>query len=165
MRSRGSEVLSRERKRSVNWNLDAFKLVKEIQNYHFLTVLNLILGDRCTRCGMPIEEYSEDEIGLCLTILETFINEEPALVAPLLPEILLTVSRIARHPQYSWELDSSTFIPSNSRSVARQVLRFLTITHILKSVKYFKKFPGYLCSKSSELRHWLTLIHVQYFCS
>ena len=71
---------------------------------------------------MPIEEYSEDEIGLCLTILETFINEEPGLVAPLLPEILLTVSRIARHPQYSWELDSSSFIPSNSRSMARQVL-------------------------------------------
>ena len=77
--------------------------------------------DRCTKCGMPIEEYSEDEIGLCITVLETFISEEPSLVAPLLPEILLSVSRIARNPQYSWEIDSSSFIPSNSRSIARQV--------------------------------------------
>ena len=65
--------------------------------------------------------YSEDEIGLCITTLETFISEEPGLVAPLLPEILLSVSRIARNPQYSWEMDSSSFIPSNCRSIARQV--------------------------------------------
>lgn len=79
--------------------------------------------DRCTRCGMPIEEYNEDEIGLCITVLEMFISEEPSLVAPLLPEILLSVTRIARNPCYSWELDSSTFIPSNFRSIARQFMR------------------------------------------
>ena len=39
----------------------------------------------------------------------------------ILPEILLTVTRIARNTQYSWELDSFTFVPSNSRSIARQV--------------------------------------------
>ena len=38
-----------------------------------------------------------------------------------MPEILLTVTRIARNTQYSWELDSFTFVPSNSRSIARQV--------------------------------------------
>ena len=64
---------------------------------------------------------SEDEIGQCITILGTFIHQEPSLVAPLLPEILLTVTRIARNTQYSWELDSFTFVPSNSRSIARQV--------------------------------------------
>lgn len=79
------------------------------------------VADRCTRCGMPREEYSEDEIGQCIIILGTFIHQEPSLVAPLLPEILLTVTRIARNTQYSWELDSSTFVPSNSRSIAKQV--------------------------------------------
>ena len=79
------------------------------------------MTERCTKCGMPKEEYSEDEIGQCITILGTFIHQEPSLVAPLLPEILLTVSRIARNTQYSWELDSTTFVPSNSRSIARQV--------------------------------------------
>jgi hypothetical protein len=46
-----------------------------------------------------------------------------ALAAPLLPEILLVVSRIARDTQYSWELDTNTFIPSNSRSIAKQFIR------------------------------------------
>jgi hypothetical protein len=47
----------------------------------------------------------------------------PGLAAPLLPEILLVVSRIARDSQYSWELDSNTYIPSNSRSIAKQFIR------------------------------------------
>jgi hypothetical protein len=55
--------------------------------------------DRCSNCGSVKEEYSEDEIGHCVIILNMFINREPALAAPLLPEILLTVSRVARQPQ------------------------------------------------------------------
>ena len=52
------------------------------------------------------------------------------MIAPLLPEILLTVSRIARNTQYSWELDTNTFVPSNSRSIARQVIHnFIVFQH------------------------------------
>ena len=79
--------------------------------------------DRCTNCGAVREEYAEDEVGHCIIILNTFIAREPALAAPLLPEILLTVSRVARQPQYSWELDSNAYVPGNSRSIARQFMR------------------------------------------
>ncbi len=89
------------------------------------------VSDRCSRCGLPKEEYSEDEVGQSIIILGTFIQQEPSLVAPLLPEILLTVTRVARTTQYSWELDSSVYIPSNSRSIARQFIR--CVLHQLSS--------------------------------
>ena len=50
-------------------------------------------------------------------------SSSPALAAPLLPEILLVVSRVARETQFSWELDTNVFIPSNSRSIAKQFIR------------------------------------------
>ena len=51
------------------------------------------------------------------------MNREPSLAAPLLPEILLTVAKVARSSQNNWEMDSSTFVPGNSKSIARQVIR------------------------------------------
>ncbi len=50
--------------------------------------------DRCSNCGAVLEEYSEDEVGHCVVVLGTFINREPGLAAPLLPEILLTTSKV-----------------------------------------------------------------------
>ena len=67
--------------------------------------------------------YSEDEVGHCIIILSTLINREPSLCAPLLPEILLTVTRVIRDTQYSWELDSNVYVPQNSRSIAKQFIR------------------------------------------
>ena len=55
--------------------------------------------------------------------MSTLINREPSLCAPLLPEILLTVSRVIRDTQYSWELDSNVYVPQNSRSIAKQFIR------------------------------------------
>lgn len=49
--------------------------------------------ERCTECGSVIEEYSDEEIGIMITILNTYIHREPALAATFLPEILLTVSK------------------------------------------------------------------------
>nr|XP_040575380.1 protein unc-79 homolog [Lepeophtheirus salmonis] len=81
--------------------------------------------DRCSQCGQIKEEYSDEEIGLCIIILNTFINREPGLAAPLLPEILLTVTRIAQKSRYSWEFCDapSVYVPSNCRSIARQFIR------------------------------------------
>ena len=81
------------------------------------------INDKCSRCGLVKEEYSEDDIGNCIVILGTFISREPALTAPLLPEILLTVTRVARETHYSWELDSTIYVPCNSRSIAKQFIR------------------------------------------
>ena len=63
--------------------------------------------DRCTHCYAVREEYAEDEVGHCVIILNTFIAREPALAAPLLPEILLTVARVARQPQVSTGFNTS----------------------------------------------------------
>lgn len=56
------------------------------------------LGDdsvchRCSECGAMFEEYSDEEIGIMVTILGTFIHREPTLAAPFLPEILSTVTK------------------------------------------------------------------------
>lgn len=48
---------------------------------------------RCTECGAAREEYSDEELGLCIVTLATFIHREPGLAAPLLPEIFTTVAR------------------------------------------------------------------------
>lgn len=48
---------------------------------------------RCGECGALKEEYSDEELGLCIVILATFIHREPALAAPLLPEILSIVAK------------------------------------------------------------------------
>ena len=48
---------------------------------------------RCAECGAPREEYSDEELGLCIVILGTFIHREPGLAAPLLPKILSTVAK------------------------------------------------------------------------
>ena len=81
------------------------------------------MADKCSRCGHVKEEYGEDEVGHCIVILSTFINREPSLTAPLLPEILLTMTRVARETQYSWELDQTIYVPNNSRSIAKQFIR------------------------------------------
>lgn len=51
------------------------------------------ISERCSECGTIKEEYSDEEIGLCIVTLGTFIHREPALAAPLLPEILSIVSK------------------------------------------------------------------------
>lgn len=48
---------------------------------------------RCSECGVMFEEYSDEEIGIMVTILGTFIHREPSLAAPFLPEILSTVTK------------------------------------------------------------------------
>lgn len=43
---------------------------------------------RCPKCNAPFEEFSEEELGLCIVIISTFVHREPALAASMLPEIL-----------------------------------------------------------------------------
>ena len=82
------------------------------------------VAERCGQCGALAERYTEAELSLALVILNTFVHRDCQLAAPLLPEILLVVTRIAARPLYSWEQqDALTVIPGNPRSVARQFLR------------------------------------------
>ena len=80
--------------------------------------------DRCSFCGAITEKYTESELSLSLVVINTFVHRDPQLAAPILPEIFIVASRIARTPLYSWESEGSlTVIPGNPRSVARQFLR------------------------------------------
>lgn len=49
--------------------------------------------ERCTECGSIVEEYNDEEIGLCIVILATYVHREPAMAAPLLPKMLRVVAR------------------------------------------------------------------------
>eukprot|EP00094_Tigriopus_californicus_P000131 TCALIF_00127-PA protein Name:"Similar to UNC79 Protein unc-79 homolog (Homo sapiens)" AED:0.02 eAED:0.04 QI:0/0/0/0.66/0.5/0.33/3/0/2591 len=112
--------------------------------------------DRCSHCGAIKEEYTEEDIGLCIINLSTFISRDPALAAPLLPEILLVVSRIARTTQYSWELDSTAYIPGNSRSIARQFFR--CVLHQLSTNGLFSKLFMMEMSETGRFKFFGTLV-------
>lgn len=54
--------------------------------------MNLFLS-RCSDCGTRKEEYSDDEIGLCIVLLGTFVHRAPSVAACLLPEILTILAK------------------------------------------------------------------------
>ncbi|XP_032682267.1 protein unc-79 homolog isoform X3 [Odontomachus brunneus] len=79
--------------------------------------------DRCSECGTIKEEYSDEELGLCIITLGTFIHREPSLAAPLLPEILGVVTKIALNAMYPWQSETNMHLPGGAVSVAHQFLR------------------------------------------
>ncbi|XP_012272273.1 protein unc-79 homolog [Orussus abietinus] len=79
--------------------------------------------DRCSECGTTKEEYSDEELGLCIITLGTFIHREPALAAPLLPEILTVVTKVALNAMYPWQSETNMHLPGGAVSVAHQFLR------------------------------------------
>lgn len=79
--------------------------------------------DRCSECGAAKEQYGDEEIGILIIILGTFIHREPQLAAPFMPEILTIVSKFASQPTFPWQYESSTHLPGGSQSVAHQFIR------------------------------------------
>ncbi|KAG8194067.1 hypothetical protein JTE90_003015 [Oedothorax gibbosus] len=81
------------------------------------------VSERCTECCALLEEYSDEEVGLCVVVLATFVRREPAMAAPLLPTVLKVVSRIASSPNYPWQNECNIHLPGGSVTVARQFIR------------------------------------------
>ncbi|KAG8333730.1 Protein unc-79 [Homalodisca vitripennis] len=79
--------------------------------------------ERCGECGTVREEYNDEELGLCIVILGTFIHREPALAAPLMPEILTIVAKLALSATYPWQCESNMYLPGGAISVAHQFIR------------------------------------------
>uniref|UniRef100_T1JB25 Protein unc-79 homolog n=1 Tax=Strigamia maritima TaxID=126957 RepID=T1JB25_STRMM len=79
--------------------------------------------ERCLECNSVLEQYSDEELGLCIVVLATFIHREPGLAAPILPEILRTVARIATNRSNSWQRETNIYVPGSASSVAKQFLR------------------------------------------
>ncbi|XP_070493923.1 protein unc-79 homolog isoform X3 [Chironomus tepperi] len=80
-------------------------------------------ADRCSECGALKEEYTDEELGLFIVLLGTFIHREPALACPFLPDILVFVSKMAHSHTFSWQYESSTHLPGASQAVAHQFIR------------------------------------------
>ncbi|CAH2242905.1 jg14475 [Pararge aegeria aegeria] len=51
-------------------------------------------------CGGVAEQYSDEELGLCVIVLATFVRREPAAAAALLPALLHSVTRCAPFRYY-----------------------------------------------------------------
>ncbi|KAK9304372.1 hypothetical protein QLX08_004330 [Tetragonisca angustula] len=79
--------------------------------------------ERCSECGTIKEEYSDEELGLCIINLGTFIHREPSLAAPILPEILRVVTKVALNAMYPWQSETNMHLPGGAISVAHQFLR------------------------------------------
>ncbi|XP_046405195.1 protein unc-79 homolog isoform X2 [Ischnura elegans] len=79
--------------------------------------------ERCCECGSVREEYSDEELGLCIIVLGTFVHREPALAAPLLPEVLRIVAKVALNATYPWQSETNIYLPGGAISVAHQFLR------------------------------------------
>lgn len=81
------------------------------------------VNERCSECGNIKEEYSDEELGLCIVALGTFIHREPVLAAPMLPDILSTVAKVATNALYPWQAENNIHLPGGAVSVAHQFLR------------------------------------------
>ncbi|CAG7837387.1 unnamed protein product [Allacma fusca] len=79
--------------------------------------------ERCSDCGSIIEVYGNEELGLCIVALETFIHKEPGLAAPFMPDILKCATKIALKPLYSWQAECNLYVPTSVSRVAHQFLR------------------------------------------
>ncbi|XP_053969858.1 protein unc-79 homolog isoform X8 [Anastrepha ludens] len=79
--------------------------------------------DRCTDCGALIEEYTDEDIGILIVILGTFIHREPAMAAPFLPEILTLTSRICLTSTHSWQGENGPALVCSAQAVALQFIR------------------------------------------
>ncbi|RWS30132.1 protein unc-79-like protein [Leptotrombidium deliense] len=81
------------------------------------------IHERCPLCGNIFEEFTEEDIAMCIVILGTYIHREPGLAANIMPEMLLMVAKYANLNRYPWQCESSIYIPGNSNSIAKQFLR------------------------------------------
>lgn len=77
-----------------------------------------------------LEEYSDEEIGIMVIALGTFIHREAAIAAPFLPEILSTVTKCeysSTLPEQSLNLiDFPTDTPCMQRSLGSSSIQQTT---------------------------------------
>ncbi|CAG4990784.1 unnamed protein product [Parnassius apollo] len=78
---------------------------------------------RCAECGTAVEQYSDEELGLCIIVLATFVHREPAAAAGMLPALLHSVSRVVQLGAWSWQAERSARLPGGAMLVAQQFLR------------------------------------------
>ncbi|KAG6446161.1 hypothetical protein O3G_MSEX004274 [Manduca sexta] len=78
---------------------------------------------RCGECGSAAEWCSDEEVGLCVIALATFVHREPAAAAPSLPQLLRAVGRVSQAGRSPWQAESGARVPGSAVFVAHQFLR------------------------------------------
>ncbi|XP_028968019.1 protein unc-79 homolog [Galendromus occidentalis] len=101
-----------------------------------------IVLDRCSDCGAIIEHYAHDEIGLCIVALATYIHREPSLAAPIMPDMLRVVAKIAQQYFYAWQSESNMHLPGGCNSVACQFIR-CTLHRLSANGIFIQIFQGH----------------------
>ncbi|CAH1714206.1 unnamed protein product [Aphis gossypii] len=101
---------------------EAFSSNKNVSNSTSRIGIDCI-QERCSDCGTRKEEYSDDEIGLCIVLLGTFVHRAPSVAACLLPEILTVLAKCHSKPTFLWQKESQKFLPCGSTSIAKKFLR------------------------------------------
>ncbi|KAI5736841.1 hypothetical protein M8J76_007669 [Diaphorina citri] len=112
--------------------------------------------ERCSECGTMREEYSDEEIALCLIMVGTFVHREPELAAPMLPDILSILSKYASQPSYTWQCESKVHLPGGAVSVAHQFLR--CILHQLAPHGVFFQIFQTVVPESSRTQFFRSLV-------
>nr|XP_032522433.1 protein unc-79 homolog isoform X1 [Danaus plexippus plexippus] len=87
---------------------------------------------RCGECGGAVEQYSDEELGLCVIVLATYVRREPGAAAAILPALLQAVARVVQLAGYSWQAEGGARgarLPGGAVLVAHQFLR--TVLHQL----------------------------------
>ncbi|XP_058797132.1 protein unc-79 homolog, partial [Phymastichus coffea] len=109
------------------------KLKKEYESEHIISEeLKITRSDdgngrekgiSCSECGLSKEEYSDEEVGLFIIVLGTFVHREACLAAPFIPEILKIITKVSSSIMYPWQCELSMHLPGGALSVARQFMR------------------------------------------
>ncbi|KAI1290791.1 Protein unc-79 -like protein [Halotydeus destructor] len=94
--------------------------------------------ERCNLCANILEKFSDDELGMCIVILGTYVHREPGVAARILPDMLRLVAKFAiNYSPYPWTTESSIHLPGNVACIARQFLR--CVSYQLTSNGLFQK--------------------------
>ncbi|XP_074599916.1 UNC-79 domain-containing protein isoform X2 [Brevipalpus obovatus] len=95
-------------------------------------------GEKCPNCGGILEEFTEEEIGMCIVILGTFVHREPGLSASLLPEMLKLVSKFTLYIPYPWQHENvNIHLQGCASTIAQQFFR--CVFHQLSSNGIFQQ--------------------------
>ena len=80
---------------------------------------------RCSKCNAPFEEFSEEELGLCIVIISTFVHRELALADfqdfDLIQSYLKQFSTNRWAGSTTWQMGSNLYVPGEVGAIARQL--------------------------------------------
>ena len=97
----------------------------------------------CSKCNAPFEEFSEDELGLCIVII--LVHREPALAATMFPEILRCNTKYVFYFLLRNLLTENNFQPTDGREVQRIPGKWVAICTCPMKSRLLANFSDAFC--------------------